>query len=435
MRAIVRSLAGLLLLTAAVSAAPSDPVKAFEKALKAGNTTRIEEAAARLADSPSKKGVKSLIKYGALIESIDVYLACRDALAAATSGEARDELVKGLVSSKRREQRVLCADALGFAPSAGSVQALGQVLDDKEKPVRIAAIRSLKRIERKECVPLMFERLGVLGFKSADAEAEELYGALFALTGQAYENLEDWQKWWENVKGSFDPKTRIKAGDDKTTLTRQGQGKIFDSVVRSQAFVLVLDISSSMRVIDLPPGETWKDADKKQHKYKDPDPTGQKKPHPDSRFVKAREAFIKFIEGLGSAAKFSIVTFGEKKDTKLWKPKPVPADARNKKAAIDYVRKLRWSPATRTDLALEEAFKVEGVDSIYLYSDGIPEKRKGGKSERISQDEILEQARTLNRTRKLKINCYAMASSKEMREFLRKLAEENDGEYKDIRAR
>jgi hypothetical protein len=425
---------GIALVALATPALAKDAVKTFEKAVKGGaNSATLVEAAARVGDDLNKKGVKSLLKYGALVENIDVYLAARDALSNA-KGEALAELATGVVKSKRSESRVLAADALGGIPGAESVAALGKALGDKEKPVRIAAIRALKRLERGDAVPHLFERLGEVGFDSADAEAEELYGTLFALTQQAYENLEDWKKWWETAGPDFDPKSVVKgAGDHKGTLTRGGEGKIFGSVVRSQAFVLCLDISSSMRVIDLKPGETWKDKQGKSHKYKDPDPSGRKKPHPDSRFEKAREAFLKFIEGMSARAKFTIVIFGAQKDTKPWKPKPVPANKKNKKEAMDFVKKLRYGYATRTDLALEEAFKIEGVDSIYLYSDGIPEKLKGGKSVPIPQEEILEKARTLNRTRKLKINTYGMASSKAMREFLRKLAEENDGEYQDIR--
>lgn len=426
---------GLCVLAPAAACAKGNAAKAFEKAVKKGAPTpTIVEAAARLAESLDPKGVQSLVRYGALVEKIDVYIACRDALSQA-SGKAFAALKKALTSSKRVEQRVLCVDALGISQEPGAVEALGKALDDGAKPVRIAAIRALRKQERREGIPLLYGRLSAVGFDSKDAEAEELYDALYALTGQAYENLSDWQKWYESVGPDYDPKKQGNKGDGVSTLTRKGEGKIFGSVVRSQAFVLCLDISSSMRVIDLPPGETWKDSKGKAHKYKDPDPSGRKPPHPESRFSKAREAFIKFIEGLSERARFAIVVFGDKKDTKAWKPQPVKATKRNKKAAIDYVKKLRWSYATRTDLALEEAFKIQGVDSIYLYSDGIPEKRKGGATVDIPADEILERARTLNRARKLKINCYGMASSKAMREFLRKLAEENDGEYKDLRVR
>lgn len=430
----------VLVLSAGLAAGKDDEdaEKEFLKALKGKggpDVHKLVEAAEAMADKPTKEGVKTLIKFGAAIESIDVYLACRNALAAATDGKPREELIKGLLSSKKPEQRVLCADALSGASDAGAVNALVQALDDDDKSVRITAIKGLLRIERKEAIEPLFKRLNKVGFKSADAEAEALFGALHNLTGQAFETLEDWGKWWETVKGDFDPKARARSPENEAvTRTVEGEGKIFDSVVRSQNFVLCLDISSSMRVIDLPSGESWKDAKGKEHDYKDPDPSGAKPPHPDSRFAKSLEAFVKFIEALNGQAKFTIVVFGDAKDTRLWKPKTVQATPGNKKEAIEFVKALKWSYATRTDLALEKAFEVPDIDSIYLYSDGIPEKRQGGGAVDVPQDEILEKARTLNRTRKVKIHCYGMASAKALRDFLAKLASENEGEFKDIRA-
>ncbi len=417
--------------------AADDAHKDFEKAARRNDTAGMIQAAEKIGEAPTEKGVEVLVKYGALIEDADVYHACRDALSAAKTGEPREELLSLLEKSKRIEQKVLCIDALGGAGDPEAVKAVAAVLledDDELKVARMAAIRALSRMEHRDGVQPLFERLAKVGFDSGDAEAEQLYDALHHLTGQAFESLEDWGKWWETAGPDFDPKTKPAAGDSATTRLRQGEGKIFDSVVRSQAFVLCLDISSSMRVIDLPLGETWKDARGKEHDYKDPDPSGVRPPHKESRFVKAQEAFCKFIEGLNPRARFSIVVFGDKKDTRLWKPEVQPATDRVKKDAISFVRKLKWSPATRTDLALELAFSVEGADSIYLFTDGIPESREKGKAKDIPHDEILEKVADLNRARQVKVNCYGMASSKSMRKFLQDLAAQTGGEYRDLRA-
>ncbi len=412
----------------------ADAAKVFERAAKMGDVAAMIQAAEELGSSPSKKGVQALVKYGALIEDFDVYQASRDALAAAKSGDARKELLKSLEKSRRVEQRVLCIDALGGAGDAEAVEAVAEALGDREKPVRIAAIRALSRMQHRDGVKPLFERLDEVGFDSGDVEAEELYSALHRLTGQSFESMEDWSKFWETAGADFDPKTRAAGGDEQTTRLREGEGKIFDSVVRSQAFVLCLDISSSMRVIDLPAGKKWKDPQGKSHDYEDPDPSGAKPPHPESRFAKAKEAFIKFIENLSPRAKFTIVVFGEAKDTRLWKPQVLPAQDRVKRDAIQFVKALKWSAATRTDLALEQAFTVEGADSIYLFTDGIPEKREGGKAKDIPHDEILKKVAALNRAKKMRVNTYGMASSSKMQKFLQELAAQTDGEYKDLRA-
>lgn len=424
-------------LLGSVALAAGDAHKDFERAAKRNDTAGMIKAAEEIGEAPTDKGVEALVKYGALIEDAEVYHACRDALAAAKTGKPRKELLALLGKSKRLEQKVLCIDALGGAGDPEAVAAVAAVLREESgalKPARLAAIRALSRMEHRDGVQPLFERLAKVGFDSGDAEAEQLYGALHHLTGQAFESLEDWGKWWETAGPDFDPKTKPATGDAATTRLREGEGKIFDSVVRSQAFVLCLDISSSMRVIDLPLGEKWKDAKGKEHDYKDPDPSGAKPPHKESRFVKAQEAFCKFIEGLSPRARFSIVVFGDDKDTKLWKPEVLPATDKVKKEAVAFVRGLKWSAATRTDLALELAFSVQGADSIYLFTDGIPEKRDKGKAQDIPHDEILKKVADLNRVRQVKVNCYGMASSKAMQKFLQELAAQTGGEYRDLRA-
>ena len=64
------------------------------------------EAADELISEPSAKGVKAIVKYGPFVDNIDVYMACRDALAAAKSGKARDALVSSLLKGKRLEQHL-----------------------------------------------------------------------------------------------------------------------------------------------------------------------------------------------------------------------------------------------------------------------------------------------------------------------------------------
>lgn len=415
----------------------ADPAKDFTKAAKRGDTSGMISAAEAIADKPDKNGLKALVQVGSVIENMDVYTACQDAIGKAfNDAGVRPEFEKTVKGAKRTEQKVLLIDGLGSSGNAEAAPLLAGFLGDKEKPARVSAIQALLRLQAKESIPPLFERLGEVGFESKDAEAEELYAALFKLTKQAFEALPDWKNWWETVKETHDPKKMASSGADQGTRLRdKSEGKIFESVVRSQAFVLVLDISSSMRVIDLPDGETWHDPLKKKDlKYKDPDPKGTKPPHEDSRFRRAQDAFCTFIEGMSERAQFAIVVFGEAKDTKPWKKDVVPATSSNKKAAIEFVRGLKWSGATRTDLALERAFDIKGADTIYFFSDGIPEKIQGGKTVDIPQDEVIDKARVLNRTRKLRLNCYGMTSSSKTRDFLVKLAKENGGEYKDIRA-
>ena len=409
--------------------APDNPEKELEKAVKKNDVEGIVAACEALRAAPSEKGVKALLKYGVGIANIDVYLACRDALSAAKDGDAQEELLKAAKKGKP-EQRVLCLDALGYQDGPQALEALSDGLSAKEGPVRTTAIRSLARTKKREAVPALLDRLAKFDLQSSDAEVDELTRALRGLTGQVFETIEDWRKWWSTVENDFDP-TKVGAAPEGGTKQREPPtGNIFGSEVRSKKFVLCLDISSSMRVIDLEPGKKWKDKDGKDHDYEDPGSSWP--PKEGSRFARARSEFVAFVNQLDQRTRFTIVVFSD--ECKVWQPQLVPASDGNKKSAVDFVQKLQWGPATRTDLALERCFEVQDADTIYMFSDGIPEKYTNGKSEDIPQADVLKLAQTLNRVRKARLNTFGFATvSPQTREFLRKLASENEGEYKDIR--
>ena len=427
--------ASVVVLAGVAWGTPPDPEDVFERAARQGNTAAMVEAAERLAAAPSEDGTEVLVEYGALVEDFAVYQAALGALRAAREqDESLEEIIKGLERSRRFEAKVLCADALAGFDNEDAVEALGEALEAREGPVRIAAIRALQTTATRAVVPMLFGRLGELDMDSADAEVEELYTALLALTGQSYETLADWENYWAGVPADFDPRQRNRGGGDEvTTRTRSSQGRIFGSEVRSQRFVLCLDISTSMRVIDLPGNETETNDNGNPVGYRDPGVN--RAPDPESRFERARAQFCEFIGGLSRSTQFAIVVFGASPETRLWQPRLVPATPRSKEQAIAWVQGLQWSGGTRTDLALEQAFSVEGADTIYMFSDGIPERAGAGGTQRIPEAEVLGLAQTLNRVRKVRINVYGFARvSRSTKEFLERLASENGGEYQDIAA-
>lgn len=424
--------ATLALLTLLCGMAPPDPEKDLERALKAGNTTGAVAALEAMRDAPTTKDhVKAIIKVVPALTRREAYLAAVEALAAA-QGPAREEVVKSLTRGRAPAQRVVCADALGAsAGDDATVGALAEALDDREMPVRVATIRALSRLERRASIEPLYKRLFEITDRSGGTEVEELYSALTHLTGQAFETLEDWEKYHSTLPADYDPKARGASGEEATTRTRESSGKIFDSVVTSRSFVLVLDISSSMRVIDLPPGETWKDDKGKAHNYRDP---GMGQPHDDSRFRRAQREFAQFIESLTPRTRFALVVYGARARAWPEAEQLVPASEQNKRQAVQFVQGLQWEAATVTDEALEKAFAIAGADTIYLFSDGIPERQRNGKNEDIPQDEVIARAQELNLTRKLRLHAYGFATvSSSVRDFLRRLAAANEGDYKDIR--
>ncbi len=156
MRHTVLGLSIVLFAGLALPAFGADPEKELEKAAKAGNSAGMVAALTEMRTAGvTKDHVEAILKYvpvsAPAVPDAAAFSAARDALAA-TTGPARDEVVKALVKGKRLEPRVLCADALGGVQDDAAAAALAEVLTDREMPLRVTAIRALARLARRACV-------------------------------------------------------------------------------------------------------------------------------------------------------------------------------------------------------------------------------------------------------------------------------------------
>ena len=123
-----------------------------------------------------------------------------------------------------------------------------------------------------------------------------------------------------------------------------------------------------------------------------------------------------------------------------WKSRLAPATEKNKASATAFVRKLKAAGFTNTDDALKTAFSDRNVDSIFLLSDGVPlrKEHKDQMSDAFIQG-ILDWAFYLNRFRRVVVHTFGFeAIGKEPGgdrcvNFLKNLAEQNDGEFHNIR--
>jgi hypothetical protein len=101
------------------------------------------------------------------------------------------------------------------------------------------------------------------------------------------------------------------------------------------------------------------------------------------------------------------------------------ASKANKQKAADWVRTLKPSGATRTDLAISRAFGIPDIDTIYLLTDGTPRDEK---NQKIAPDLVLGIAKMQNRFRKARIHTVGFAQAgSTMQKLCRDLAGQNDG--------
>jgi hypothetical protein len=91
---------------------------------------------------------------------------------------------------------------------------------------------------------------------------------------------------------------------------------------------------------------------------------------------------------------------------RTWKPKLMPANAKNKKDAIDFVKGLKADGGTFTLNALKAAFEIAGADTIVVLSDGMPNEYDFTKKKQLTPDEILADVGALNRVKRRVIDTF-----------------------------
>lgn len=141
---------------------------------------------------------------------------------------------------------------------------------------------------------------------------------------------------------------------------------------------------------------------------------------------------LKSIDSLPKDGTFNVVLF--ESGVTVWKDKMVPATQANKAAIRKWV--LARGPGGATDLfgGVERGFKFAGrgtfdkyyrsaVDTIFLLSDGSP---SAGRIQ--ATGEIIAEVKKINDLKRISLHCVGLGRGINAR-FLRRLAEENDGEF------
>jgi hypothetical protein len=107
-------------------------------------------------------------------------------------------------------------------------------------------------------------------------------------------------------------------------------------------------------------------------------------------------------------------------------PQLVRATARNIKEAIEYVQGLRIGNWTNIYDSLELCLEMEGIESIFLLSDGGPSIGKF-----VAKPAIRDEVRERNMERRIRVHTIMIGGSKADRAFMKRLAEENHGKNVD----
>jgi uncharacterized protein YegL len=142
-----------------------------------------------------------------------------------------------------------------------------------------------------------------------------------------------------------------------------------------------------------------------------------------TKLGKAKKELMPAIRGLAEDASFTLVVF--ENNVKALNKQLVQANSTNKNVSIAYLEKLESGGGTNMGDALEEAFGYTGVETIFVLSDGEPNEGKYP-----STQGILDAVAKWNGSKKVIIHTIGLGEDCD-KEFMKKLAAENGGQFID----
>lgn len=423
--------------------------KKISRAASAGNWDEFTSGIRELGSIDSAEGAKAVLKMAFVLDKqqisdatkADTFEAAKSALKRMNSAEAQAYMREQMVKNRSWEVRRILAEILGEKGGEENRLALCDLIrKERSSEVLREAVSWLKQIGSYESVDALIELL-------AKVESQrgllwvEVRKALTALTSADYESAQKWEEYWRVRKdelkanpGSPETAGPSPPGDVRTGLNEELKKapKFFGREILSKRFCFVIDVSGSMAEMDTYSGGGGEGG-------------GGGKPVEAMRIKMVKDQLIKLIAALDPKTKFNIIAFSLSVST--WqKQQLVSATSKNKKAAIEFVKKFNPFGTTHTDAGLKEAFANKEADTIVLLTDGAPTHsgRYDDSTNLISS--IFEFVRNANRSRKVTIDTFgfesvvgkhqaagAGQSTQQFLDFLKKLAGENRGKFTNIK--
>ncbi len=274
---------------------------------------------------------------------------------------------------------IAAVDALATIGTPEVLPALVKALKSKEWPMRAAAIKGLGKIKLKEAVDALIDALAKEEGRLAGDAAE----ALAKLTGKDLgPDAKHWKDWWKQQREGFAFPAKAGAG--------AGAGTTYCGVpVTSKRIIFCLDISGSMSA----------------------------KIGTESRLEQAKKELSRVLKELDKATMVNMIFFDNQQEP--WQ-KQMMLIKPNLEGALKKVSELQPRGGTNIYDTLEMAFLDPNCDTIFLLSDGAP-----GSGKFVNTEEILREIKKLNATRQIAIHTISLGKS----EFMKKLAEQNSGQY------
>ncbi len=307
---------------------------------------------------------------------------------------ARD-IVGELLRRRDEATAILLLDTVRASRDHAWPPLLAPALRHADWRVRVAAIEACARVRVLGSIRLLVERVT----REKGATVRRALGrALHTLTHlQLGTHKKLWKKWWAERGDGFlvpasPPSQKVAPKDG----ARRTVARFFGVAIEGRHVVFVVDRSASMM---------------------SPSPGGG------SRWDRALKEMRIAIEAMDAKTSVNVVLFSS--DVWVWRKTPVRASSGMWRRLAPELAKRGPRGGTWLFDGLKAALQLEGVEAIYLLSDGEP---SGG---RFTQaDRILEELRTLNQIRRAQIHCVAVGLKSKL---LRELAAGTGGTYTEKR--
>jgi HEAT repeat protein len=275
-------------------------------------------------------------------------------------------------------------------------------LQNENWSTRAAALQILEALRTAEATGAIIEQMseedGFMLNRFADA--------LWRLTGEPHRTaVRRWESWWKDNQAGFEPidaeeLARREAEEERRRLMQTTKATTFFGIrVLSKRVVFILDVSGSM---------DWE----LQSEY-----VGERgRP----RIEVAKRELQRCLEQLQDDSLFNIIVFSS--DVERWLDGGIAeSNASAKEEAMEFVERLGAGGGTNVFAALEEAFRDQDVDSIFVLSDGEPSV--GAETDPWRIREIVQQ---WNENRGVVIHTIAVGGSFQILEWL---AEDSGGNH------
>lgn len=323
---------------------------------------------------------------------------------------------------------LLAVVARMVAEDPKALDTIHAALRDPSKPVVLTALSWLRELRRTDSVEPLIDFLEERERKAADRIYFDTLRALREITGFEIGSAGEWKSFWEAQKRGLSAPKKPR-GESKTAVVRS---RFFSVELESDRVLFVIDISGSMSekdpYVEPPRGE--KEAGKAKTGVVKPVPKEKidksQLPENRRRIYRVKEELIRCIRELPPQVHFGVLAFNHEL-FHLWESRTLrPAGPREKAKAIEWVKALQETGATRTDYALREALSIPEVDTIVVLTDGAPQDEK---NQRLDIDSILRQVKEQNRFVRARIETVSFLQIRDsrMRRFVRELALQNDG--------